>query len=255
MAATSTALATYDPKEHGSYLALTKQTSEIADIVSQNLGGQDVAEFDLRRVGMPAGGAVQWQVPGLGGIKAEETLDGILVFTKQTRSYWAEEQKTGERPRCSSIDGLVGVGDPGGDCKTCPYAKFGSKAPKPGQNAEDVRAQACTARTVWFMLRQDSFLPIVVSLSPASLKAAKQYMLDLSGAGLMFNEVITSIRLEADLNPDGERYARGIPTMAATLDPETAEKAKSYAAILRPILEQAAAAIASEQAGAETGKA
>lgn len=253
MAATSTALAMYDPDEHGEYLALSKPTSEISEIVAENLTGQDVGEFDLRRVGMPAGGITQWQVPTLAGIKAEETLEGIIVFTKQTRSYWAPEQKTGERPKCSSVNGLQGVGDPGGDCKTCPYAQFGSKI-NPKDPKAETRAQACTARAVWFLLRPDAFLPIVVSLSPASLQAAKQYMLDLSGAGLRYSEVLTSLRLEADSNPDGERYARAIPMMAATLDEDTAEKARSYKAILEPILEQAAAAIANEGAGTDGAK-
>lgn len=230
----STEIAVTEP---GGYLALTRTAAEIQEIVADNLAGQDINEFDLRRVGMPAGGATVWQVPTLEGPQNLQELSGILVFTKQTRSYWSEDQRTGEPPLCSSPDGLIGVGTPGGDCRSCEFAEFGS--------GKKGRGQACTQRTVWFLLREDGFLPIVVSLAPTSIKAAKQYMLDLAGAGIRFNEVVTAIGLEADQNPSGEKFSRAVPRLGARLDPDTGQRAREYAEILKPIFERAAAAVAS----------
>jgi hypothetical protein len=237
----STDIATTDP---GGYLALTRTADEIQEIVADNLAGQDITEFDLRRVGMPAGGATVWQVPTLAGLQNLEELSGILVYTKQTRSYWSNDQDTGEPPLCSSPDSIVGVGTPGGDCRSCPLSQFGSKINE--KTGQPDKGQACTQRAMWFLLREEGFLPIVVSLSPTSLRAAKQYMLDLAGAGIRFNEVVTTIRLEQDRNAGGDKYSRAVPTLGARLDPETAQAARAYADILKPIFEQAAAAAATE---------
>jgi hypothetical protein len=180
----TTDLATIPP---GGFLALTHTTGEIQAIIGDNLAGQDVGEFDLPRVTMPAGGGTRWEIPGLAGTESSETLTGILVYTRQTRAYWPSKDATGDPPQCASRDGQVGIGDPGGECRTCPHAQFGSD----GQ-----RGQACKQQSQWFLLRPDSFLPVVLGLPPTSLKAAKQYMLALAGAGIRYFEVVTEIGLE-----------------------------------------------------------
>lgn len=239
----STEIATIEP---GGYLALNHDIGDIQAIVADNLAGQDVGEFDLPRVGMPAGGATVWQVPTLGGPQNVEELSGILVYTKQTRSYWSNDQDTGEPPLCSSPDSIIGVGTPGGDCRTCPLSQFGSKINE--KTGEPDKGQACTQRAVWFLLREEGFLPIVVSLSPTSLKAAKQYMLALAGAGIRFNEVVTTIGLEQDRNAGGDKYSRAVPTLGAKLDPETATRARAYADLLKPIFDRTAQAVTTEPA-------
>lgn len=241
----STEIATIEP---GGYLALNHDIGDIQAIVADNLAGQDVGEFDLPRVGMPAGGATVWQVPTLGGPQNVEELSGILVYTKQTRSYWSNDQDTGEPPLCSSPDSIIGVGTPGGDCRTCPLSQFGSKIND--KTGEPDKGQACTQRAVWFLLREEGFLPIVVSLSPTSLKAAKQYMLALAGAGIRFNEVVTTIGLEQDRNAGGDKYSRAVPTLGAKLDPETATRARAYADLLKPIFDRTAQAVTTESAPA-----
>jgi len=217
---TTTSITMYDPEQHGAFLALERSTSEI-----------------------PAGGATVWQVPGLAGLQNLEELSGILVYTKQTRSYWSPDQDTGSPPLCSSPDAIVGVGTPGGDCRTCPLSQYGTKVSEKGEQGG---GQACTQRAVWFLLRGEGFLPIVISLAPTSLKVAKQYMLDLAGAGIRYNEVVTTIGLEAERNAGGDKYSRAVPRLGAKLDPEMASKARAYADILRPIFDRAATAVTTE---------
>jgi hypothetical protein len=221
----TTDLATIPP---GGFLALTHSTGEIQAIIGDNLAGQDVGEFDLPRVTMPAGGGTRWEIPGLAGTESSETLTGILVYTRQTRAYWPSKDVTGDPPQCASRDGQVGIGDPGGECRTCPHAQFGSD----GQ-----RGQACKQQSQWFLLRADSFLPVVLGLPPTSLKAAKQYMLALAGAGIRYFEVVTDIGLERDQNLDGQKYSRAVPRLGGRLDPDTTARAREYADILRPIFD------------------
>jgi hypothetical protein len=200
----TTDLATIQP---GGFLALTHSTGEIQAIIGDNLAGQDVGEFDLPRVTMPAGGGTRWEIPGLAGTESSETLTGILVYTRQTRAYWPSKDVTGDPPQCASRDGQVGIGDPGGECRTCPHAQFGSD----GQ-----RGQACKQQSQWFLLRADSFLPVVLGLPPTSLKAAKQYMLALAGAGIRYFEVVTDIGLERDQNLDGQPSRGSVAALTRT---------------------------------------
>lgn len=215
--------------EASSYLALDRPSAEIQGIISDNLAGQDVGEFDLPRVTIPAGGGTRWEVSSpLTGTQSLETLDGIVVYQRLTRAYWKSDDVTGEAPDCASRDNIMGVGDPGGECRTCPLSQFGSNGK---------RGQACKQQTMWFLLREDSFLPIVLGLPPTSLRAAKQYMLALAGAGVRSAEVVTSIGLEKDKNPDGQAYSRAVPVLGAKLDPGAAERAREYAELLRPVFD------------------
>lgn len=217
--------------ESAAFLALNRSTADIQSIISDNLAGQDVGEFDLPRVTLPAGGATQWEIDSpLTGTVAMPELEGIVVYTRQTRAYWESQDATGDPPQCSSRDGVVGVGKPGGECRTCPFAQFGS-------DEKSGRGQACKQQAMWFLLRPDSFLPLVLGMPPTSLKAAKQYMLALAGAGIRHTEVVTTIGLEREQNPDGQRYSRAVPRLGAKLDPEAAEKARAYADVLRPIFD------------------
>lgn len=226
---TTTAIAT--PDDGGKFLALSRSTDDIKAIIADNLAGASVGEFDLPRVKMPSGGGKTWELDSpLVGTQAVPVLEGIVVYQRQGRSYWENPDPTGEPPQCSSRDGIVGIGDPGGECRTCPHAQFGSD-PKNG------RGQACKQTTQWFLLQPDSFLPLVLSMPPTSLQAAKQYMLALAGAGIRYSDVITGIALEVAENPDGQKFSRAVPRLGAKLDEEAAGKARAYAEVLRPIFD------------------
>lgn len=242
---TSTALAVVDP---GGYLALNHTPSEVGAIIADNLGGQDLTEFDLARVKVPSGGATTWEIPSLGGMEPAKTLSGIVVHWKLTRAYWAPDADSGTPPACRSDDAITGVGEPGGSCKTCPLAQFGTAVDDKGQPAP---GQACNAKEIWFMLRPGSYLPIVVALPATSLKAAKNYRVSqLASAGIRLPSVVTEITLTPSKNAKGDSYATVVPSVGGMLDPDEAARAMAYAAELRPIFDAAAAAVGAERNGA-----
>lgn len=234
----TTELATIDK---GAYLALTHSPAELQELIADNLGDDEITERDLPRIGIPAAGGTRWTVPGPAGETLDEELRGIVVMFKRTRQYWSNPDPSGEPPQCKSPNARTGYGNPGGDCKTCPFSQFGSH-PKGGN------AQACTERELWFMLREGSLLPTVVSLSPTSLDAAKSYRVgQLASVGIQLTSVVTGITLRAETGPGG-KYAIAVPRLAARLDPEAAKAVAAYAAEFRPVLERAAEAMANEAA-------
>lgn len=235
--------------EPGGYLALNQDPAEVLAIIDENIGGQEVGEFDLPRIKVPSGGARTWEIPALGGgVDSEQVLEGIVVHFKLTRAYWPPEQENGTPPACRSDNGIIGIGDPGGQCKTCPLAQFGSAVDE--KTGAQRPGQACNAKEIWFMLRPGSFLPVVVALPATSLKAAKQYRIGaLGSSGMRMAQVVTAIELEPARNADGD-YAVAKPKVAGLLTPDEAKAAMDYAATLRPIFEAAAAAINTEDAGA-----
>jgi hypothetical protein len=234
----STALA---PVEPGGYLALNHTPKEIGAIIADNLGGEQLTEFDLARVKVPSGGGTTWEVPTLGGLEPTKTLTGVLVHFKRTRAYWAPDADSGTPPQCRSEGPdltAVGTGDPGGPCITCPNAEFGTAVDDSGRPAP---GQACNSKEIWFLLREGDYLPIVLALPATSLKAAGAYRKrTLGGVGIRYSSVVTSISLTATKNAKGDSYAVISPTVAGVLEKDEAERAKAYGDELRPLFDAAA---------------
>ena len=85
-------------------------------------------EFSIDRVKLPAGGGTAFEVPAEDGEDTEMVKDitGVVLYNHPAYAYYASAFAGGHAaPDCSSIDGVTGVGVPGGDCRTCPYNKFG----------------------------------------------------------------------------------------------------------------------------------
>lgn len=240
----STALATPDSNEPGQYLALNRPLDELEQILADNIGDEEVSEFDLPRIKVPSGGGSIWQVPKAGGgVQGVDTLEGIIVAFKRTRAYWDPNAPKGSLPQCKSNNAVVGVGDPGGSCKTCPHAQFGTAT---NDRGEPAAGQACNSKEIWFMLRTDSFLPTAIALPATSMKAAKAYRISqLGSVGMSFAGVVTSIKLEQGTSGDGIDYSRIVPTIGRVLTAEEAAAAQAYAARFRPLFDQAAEAMAS----------
>lgn len=232
--------------------------ASIVEMLAENTGESSISEFDLDRVKVPAGGATTWAVPSLEGEEELKTIEGVIVYQRTVRSFWAqrmEESGGGSPPDCSSADGLVGIGQPKlGDiehpdlangmtrytaqgearteghfiCKACPLAAFGS-----GGNG---RSQACKQSRLIFILRENSVLPLLIAAPPSSLRSIKQYMLRLSGAGVPFYGVVTGFTLQRAKNADNIQYSEIIPTLARRLPPEDTQRMRAVSQALGPIL-------------------
>lgn len=207
--------------------------SEAAQLIRDNLSGEDVGVGDLDRIKVPAGGATSWTVPTIEGDKNEKSLEGIIIHVARRRAYWDSPNPSGDPPTCASTDCITGVGDPGGDCASCPFNQFGSAVKQGGVAG---RGKACKESTLLFLLRSGQNLPVVVVTPPGSLKSIKQYRLKLP---VPYFGCLTRLSLKKSKNKDGIDYAEIVPEYVGPLDPTQVDFVRRYAQALTGVFKTA----------------
>lgn len=219
------------------YLALCSDSGKVAQIINDNMGGQTLTPFDLDRAKVPTGGATSWEVPDLDeGTKSVKSIEGIIIHYTSPRGYWAaglDQGGASTPPDCFSPDGKIGIGAPGGDCRTCPFNEFGS--------AEKGNGKACKEKRMLFLLQPESYLPMVVQVPTMSLKPINQYFMRLAARGTPFYGVVTALSLEkAQQTGGGLPFSKIAPSMASRLTPEELAKVEETRNTLLPHLVEVA---------------
>lgn len=213
--------------------------AEIQELVGEALApGETLGLGDLTRIKVPAGGSTTWAIPDpLAGTEVEtKEITGIILRADTRRGYWKDAYDgSNDPPDCGSDDGVTGVPNdesehpgPGGACADCPFNEFGS--------AENGIGKACKESRLLFVLTEDSILPVVIGVPPASLAPLKAYRVGLLRTKRKLAGVVTKLTLEKAENAGGIKYGRIIPAMAAELEPEAAAKVAAYAEILAPAM-------------------
>lgn len=206
----------------------------LAEIMEANVGG-DLGEFDLDRVGMPAGGATTWVIQDIEGEREAKTLTGVMVHWKEARAFWHksfDETGGGSPPDCFSNDATIGEGDfgpgseanPTGKCAECPMSKWGSADP----TNDDNRGQACKQMRVVYLIQPDSLLPLVIVLPPTSIGAHKKFLLRLVGRATPYWGVVVNVELERQKSSQNIAYASAVWSVASKLDVEQATMMREY---------------------------
>ena len=120
-------------------------------------------------------------------------LKAIVFEEQEIRAYWRQDE---DHPRCHAIDGSILSTEPlAASCEQCPESipGFGSCKPK--------------VRLFILPLIKGKMDPMVVSLSPTSIKPWREHQLRLKRSGLPPVAVITTFGLE-DIVNDSFRWAR-----------------------------------------------
>lgn len=216
------AIATIDPSSY----ALISDSGSL-DAMTYNLQNEQISEFDLDRIKVPAGGATVFQVPEFDGIANREFVEGIVLHIGIRRSYWVDPNPTGVPPSCYSVDGLRGIGNPGGDCGACPFNQFGSAVNASGKQG---RGKRCREMRVILLIRPQDRLPLVVLAPPASIKGIKKWLMRLPV--FMFQAVIR-LELKQDKNGDGIVYSRLVPSHVGTITLDAAKGLQEYAETIK----------------------
>jgi hypothetical protein len=210
-------------KREGEYAVLAISQEEVQEIIKQNLrGGFGMSEFDLDRVKVPLGGSMTWQVPSLEGQKSVQDFSGIMLHYTDQRSFWETEiaeSGGGMPPDCTSVDGITGKGNPGGECQKCQYSEWGSRG-------ENRRGQACRTVRMIFVCRPDEIIPCVISVPPSSIRQLKAYFLRLASARIPFYAVVTKFTLQP-AKMSGFDVSQIVPVMVRRLEPQEVERAKN----------------------------
>jgi hypothetical protein len=132
----------------------------------------DGLSMNFQRVKIPSGGVIQFEVPSDDPENPDyvKTLEGVILHHHAANAYWPEgsDPEDDTTPLCSSVDGKVGIGDPGLLCSTCPMNQFGT--------GKEGRGKACKNMRQLYLLRSGEFMPIQLSLSPTSLTPFREFM-------------------------------------------------------------------------------
>jgi hypothetical protein len=220
-------------------LALTMPQEERQAVMAAfavNCASGSITEFDLPRIKVNSGTAL-WLIPGLDGDSTAAAIEGVVVEAHDTRVYYRSKDAGNVPPDCSSVDGIIGTGKPGGDCGGCPLAQWES-----GENG----AQACKQVKQLFMLRGASMLPEVVSLPPTSLKAIRQFFLKLATQGIQYYQCMLRIELEKAQNQQGKPYGKAVMRFIRKLSDEEAARAEEMRAFVAGFCERVVPGVAAE---------
>jgi hypothetical protein len=221
--------------------ALTVPAEELAELLSENLGGAGLTPFSLQRIKVPSGGDTYWRVPDPEkGMVPQESITGIILHNQYARGYWESAYGAGDGgpPSCTSYAlNSEGIGMPGGACAVCPYNQFGS--------AENGSGKACSEKRFLFLLSPGDFLPIVIQGPATSLKSIFNYGMELTRKGLRLHQVVTSFTLESEKHGGYDTSVIKL-SVSDRLSPDDAASVAQLRESMVPQFQQVARTVAEE---------
>lgn len=143
------------------------------DFTSEEIAeDMDGLQMSFPRVKIPAGGALQFEIPSddPDNPDYQKYLAGIILYNHDNYAYWPEgnEYDDNATPLCSSVDGKLGIGEPGGACAACALNRFGT--------GPEGRGKACKNMRALYLLRSGEYMPLQVMLPPTSLTPFREFM-------------------------------------------------------------------------------
>lgn len=188
------------------YLAL--RDFDFASTISKEMDGLN-AFFE--RIKMPSGDTTLFQIPSEDpeNPEFEKEFSAVILHHHPIRAYF-KEKFTGASipPDCGSLDGVIGNGNPSGECKNCVFNEFGT-----GENG----SKACKARQRLYLLLEGDLFPVILSLPTGSLRELGRYIMRLISKGIKSNEVVTKFSLVKATNKGGITYAKAVFKMERKL--------------------------------------
>ena len=132
----------------------------------------DGIQMSFPRIKIPAGGTIQFEIPTDDPENPDytKTLEGVILYHHPNYVYWAEGSEYDENstPLCTSVDGKVGIGEPGGICSTCALNEYGTAA--------EGRGKACKNMRMLYLLCNGEYMPYQLALPPTSLKPFNDFV-------------------------------------------------------------------------------
>ena len=189
---------------------LSLADTDFTGMVSEELDGLSLT-FD--RIKMPGAGGAQYIMPGEeDDLETVKEFSAVILYHHPMLCYYKNDYNGGNAPPdCGSLDGEVGVGDPGGQCATCPLNQFGS-----GKNG----SKACKNKRRLYLLREGEVFPLLMSLPTGSLGSFTQYIKRLLAKGRKANSVVTRFSLKKVKSKGGIDYAQAQFSVDRPLTPE-----------------------------------
>ena len=148
-----------------SELALTKsEQAQLAQIEQEELA-QSAEGIQIQPVRYKINKDTQQFVDPFG--QAHDELRGVIVYKEIARGHWQEGDNV---PLCTSIGGAVGADRENHkhDCAKCQFNEWGSGKGGSGKACKEMRRI--------YLVQRGGFLPLMISLSPTSIKLFDAYI-------------------------------------------------------------------------------
>jgi hypothetical protein len=193
------------------FAIMKPESGEAVAAIEHLMGpGEEFSIFDLPQIKVPAGGALNWEMPDG---HAEQAFNCVILHRKPVRAFWGTAMSEGgSPPDCTSSGNLIGTANEsareaygvGGECATCPMNQWGSAK---GQDGKPTRGKGCKQVTRLFAAIESTVLPVVLRIPPSSYRVTQNALLLQAGMGKAYDSFITSVSLEKTRNADGIEYA------------------------------------------------
>lgn len=181
---------------------------------SEELVGLD-SGFD--RIKIPAGGGTMFELPSENAEEANafREFSAVILHHHPISTFYKDKYNGSKNsPDCMAIDGVTGVGTPGGNCITCENNKFGT-----GENG----SKACKNKHQIYLIRENEIFPVVLLLPNSSIKAFSKYIKRLLSKGKKSSSVVTKFSLKKAVNRTGISYSQVQFSMQRELTPRENE--------------------------------
>ena len=241
--------------------ALEVQKTGYLQLADFNMNEAMAEELDgldggFERIKIPSAGSTVFEVPGENPNEpdAVKEFSAVILYHHPLFAYYKDKYTGGSNPPdCGSFDGVIGEGDPGGNCAKCPYNQFGS-----GENG----SKACKNRRRIYVLREGEIFPLLLSLPTGSLKEFSRYIKRLLSKGKKSNSVVTRFSLKKAVNSGGIAYSqaqfavdRNLTAEEYALVSKLSEQVKAYSKHIGYEVDSSAEAAADElNVDPETGE-
>jgi hypothetical protein len=205
---------------------LTLADTDFGGLMAEELDGLDIS---FERIKIPSAGSITFEMPGEDGEPdSVKEFSAVILYHHPLFCYYKTKYTGGNNPPdCGSFDGITGIGDPGGDCKTCPLNQY--------ETADEGKGKACKNRRRIYVLREGELFPLLLSLPTGSLKELTKYLKRLLSKGKKSNAFVTRFSLKKATNSGGVLYSQAQFAIDRPLSPEEyalieimSEQIKSY---------------------------
>lgn len=218
-----------------------------------NINGEFLEELsgldnEFERIKIPAGGGTIFELPS-GNPDEPDTVKEfcavILYHHPMYVFYSSKFNGSNNPPDCLSIDGITGIGNPGGNCINCPKNKFGS-----GENG----SKACKNKHQIYLLRENEMFPLILSLPTSSNKEFSKYIKRLLSKGKKSDKVVTKFSLKKAVNKTGISYSQVQFSVARELTNEETRLIKNYSEQVKSYAQSKANLQTSQDVDINTGE-
>ena len=162
------------------YPMLLEDANDVMEAMQANFEGEDVTTRDVFKEIPNQKGEDFWTVATPDGKQTFDELTGIILYIGSTRARFEGKYGDGGSniPLCTSNDGSIGNGDPGGNCRECEDKEFGPD----GENPTCVHKKPIYA----LIPEINPVLPVVINVTGTSFASLKKHRSFCAQYGINF---------------------------------------------------------------------